>query len=116
MVSGATQAGKTTMVCVLLSELDPGERIVTVEETFEIATRHPDTVGMQCRGASLDGVGEITLRRLVKEALRMRPTRLVVGEVRGDESLDLTRGPQSQEFLACVRFTRIRPPMPFANF
>jgi len=89
MVSGATQAGKTTMVCALLSELDPGERIVTVEETFEISTRHPDTVGMQCRGASLDGVGEITLRRLVKEALRMRPTRLVVGEVRGDESLDL---------------------------
>ena len=89
LVSGATQAGKTTMVCALLSELDPGERIVTVEETFEISTRHPDTVGMQCRGASLDGVGEVTLRRLVKEALRMRPTRLVVGEVRGDESLDL---------------------------
>ena len=89
LVSGATQAGKTTMVCALLSELAPDERIVTVEETFEIATRQPDTVGMQCRGASLDGVGEITLRRLVKEALRMRPTRLVVGEVRGDESLDL---------------------------
>ena len=89
LVSGATQAGKTTMVCALLSELDESERIVTVEETFEIATRHPDTVGMQSRGASLDGVGEITLRRLVKEALRMRPTRLVVGEVRGDESLDL---------------------------
>jgi pilus assembly protein CpaF len=89
LVSGATQAGKTTMVCALLSELDDAERIVTVEETFEIATRHPDTVGMQSRGASLDGVGEITLRRLVKEALRMRPTRLVVGEVRGDESLDL---------------------------
>jgi pilus assembly protein CpaF len=89
LVSGATQAGKTTMVCALLAELDPGERIVTVEETFEISTRHPDTVGMQCRGASLDGVGEVTLRRLVKEALRMRPTRLVVGEVRGDESLDL---------------------------
>jgi pilus assembly protein CpaF len=89
LVSGATQAGKTTMVCALLSELDSSERIVTVEETFEISTRHPDTVGMQCRGASLDGVGEVTLRRLVKEALRMRPTRLVVGEVRGDESLDL---------------------------
>ncbi len=89
LVSGATQAGKTTMVCALLSELDSRERIVTVEETFEISTRHPDAVGMQCRGASLDGVGEVTLRRLVKEALRMRPTRLVVGEVRGDESLDL---------------------------
>lgn len=89
LVSGATQAGKTTMVCALLDELDATERIVTVEETFEIATAHADVVGMQCRGASLDGVGEVTLRRLVKEALRMRPTRLVVGEVRGDEALDL---------------------------
>jgi len=89
LVSGATQAGKTTMVCALLNELEPSERIVTVEETFEIASTHGDVVGMQCRGASLDGVGEVTLRRLVKEALRMRPTRLVVGEVRGDEALDL---------------------------
>lgn len=89
LVSGATQAGKTTMVCALLNELDSSERIVTVEETFEIASTHDDVVGMQCRGASLDGVGEVTLRRLVKEALRMRPTRLVVGEVRGDEALDL---------------------------
>jgi pilus assembly protein CpaF len=89
LVSGATQAGKTTMVCALLDELESTERIVTVEETFEIASTHGDVVGMQCRGASLDGVGEVTLRRLVKEALRMRPTRLVVGEVRGDEALDL---------------------------
>ena len=89
LVSGATQAGKTTMVCALLDELESAERIVTVEETFEIASTHIDVVGMQCRGASLDGVGEVTLRRLVKEALRMRPTRLVVGEVRGDEALDL---------------------------
>ncbi len=89
LVSGATQAGKTTMVCALLTESGPGDRIVTVEETFEIATDHLDTVGLQCRGASLEGVGEVTLRRLVKEALRMRPTRLVVGEVRGDEALDL---------------------------
>lgn len=89
LVSGATQAGKTTMVCALLEEMASSERIVTVEETFEIATDHLDTVGMQCRGMSLDGVGEVTLRRLVKEALRMRPTRLVVGEVRGDEALDL---------------------------
>lgn len=89
LVSGATQAGKTTLVCALIAELPDGERIITVEETFEIATRHPDVVGMQCRGASLDGVGEVSLRRLVKEALRMRPTKLVVGEVRGDEALDL---------------------------
>lgn len=89
LVSGATQAGKTTMLCALLDRLAPRERIVTVEETFEIASRQPDVVGLQCRGPSIEGTGEITLRRLVKEALRMRPTRLVVGEVRGDEALDL---------------------------
>jgi pilus assembly protein CpaF len=89
LVSGATQAGKTTMLCALLDCLEATERVVTVEETFEIATRLPDVVGLQCRAPSIEGTGEITLRRLVKEALRMRPTRLVVGEVRGDESLDL---------------------------
>src|SRR6185312_5879434 len=65
------------------------ERIVTVEETFELDLSARDTVAMQCRQPSLEGTGEITLRRLIKEALRMRPDRLVVGEVREAESLDL---------------------------
>ncbi|MDP4633467.1 MAG: CpaF/VirB11 family protein, partial [Pontimonas sp.] len=56
-------------------------------ETFELALHRPDHVGMQCRGESLEGTGEVTLRRLVKEALRMRPDRLVVGEVREAEAL-----------------------------
>ena len=89
LVSGATQAGKTTMLMALLDAIPHSERIVTVEETFELSLPRPDHVGMQCRGESLEGTGEVTLRRLVKEALRMRPDRLVVGEVREAEALDL---------------------------
>lgn len=89
LVSGATQAGKTTMLNALLGASRPNERIITVEETFELSLDAHDCVGMQCRQPSLEGTGEITLRRLIKEALRMRPDRLVVGEVREAESLDL---------------------------
>jgi pilus assembly protein CpaF len=89
IVAGATQAGKTTMLNALLRSARSSERIVTVEETFELNFEARDSVAMQCRQASLEGGGEITLRRLIKEALRMRPDRLVVGEVREAESLDL---------------------------
>jgi pilus assembly protein CpaF len=89
LVSGATQSGKTTMLNALLAAATPTERVVTVEETFELVAGTADTVAMQCRQPSLEGTGEITLRRLIKEALRMRPDRLVVGEVREAESLDL---------------------------
>lgn len=89
LVSGATQSGKTTLLNALLSVARPAERIVTVEETFELDLAARDTVAMQCRQPSLEGTGEITLRRLIKEALRMRPDRLVVGEVREAEALDL---------------------------
>ncbi|MEC5170118.1 CpaF family protein [Glaciihabitans sp. GrIS 2.15] len=89
LVSGATQSGKTTLLNALISGARTGERIVTVEETFELDLAARDVVGMQCRQPSLEGTGEITLRRLIKEALRMRPDRLVVGEVREAESLDL---------------------------
>lgn len=89
LVSGATQAGKTTMLCALLNVGHLSERLVSVEETFEIRTNYVDWVALQARQANLEGVGEITLRRLVKEALRMRPGRLVIGEVRQAEALDL---------------------------
>jgi len=89
LVSGATQSGKTTMLGALLSTARPSDRIVTVEETFELDLAARDRVAMQCRGPSLEGGGEVTLRRLIKEALRMRPDRIVVGEVREAESLDL---------------------------
>ncbi len=89
LVSGATQAGKTTMLNALLATVGERDRIVTVEETFELNCGGRDVVAMQCRQSNLEGAGEVTLRRLIKEALRMRPDRLVVGEVREAESLDL---------------------------
>jgi pilus assembly protein CpaF len=89
LVSGPTHAGKTTMLGALIAACPPGHRIVTVEETFELAVAAPDLVALQGRQPSLEGTGEVTLRRLVKEALRMRPDRLVVGEVRDAEALDL---------------------------
>lgn len=89
LVSGATAAGKTTLLGALIAASPAHHRIVTVEETFELAVRVPDVVAMQGRQPSLEGTGEVTLRRLVKEALRMRPDRLVVGEVRDAEALDL---------------------------
>jgi len=89
LVSGATQAGKTTLLNCLCAAIGPRERVITVEEVFELKVALRDVVGMQCRQANLEGTGEIPLRRLVKEALRMRPDRLVVGEVREAESLDM---------------------------
>ncbi|MFD1720185.1 CpaF family protein [Amnibacterium endophyticum] len=89
LVSGATQAGKTTLLNALLAAGRPTDRVITVEETFELKPPGRDAVALQCRQPSLEGTGEITLRRLIKEALRMRPDRLVVGEVREAEALDL---------------------------
>ncbi|ALE06649.1 pilus assembly protein CpaF [Arthrobacter sp. ERGS1:01] len=89
LVSGATQAGKTTMLNCLAAGMGSRERVVTVEEIFELQLPLRDVVGLQCRQPNLEGAGEIPLRRLVKEALRMRPDRLIVGEVREAESLDM---------------------------
>ena len=89
LVSGPTQAGKTTMLNALSGSIPPRERVVTCEEVFELRVPHRDVVALQCRQPSLEGTGEITLRRLVKEALRMRPSRIIIGEVREAESLDM---------------------------
>lgn len=89
LVSGATHAGKTTMLGAIIAAAPADHRIVTVEETFELAVDASDLVALQGRQPSLEGTGEVSLRRLVKEALRMRPDRLVVGEVRDAEALDL---------------------------
>lgn len=89
LISGATHAGKTTLLGALLAACPAEQRIVTVEETFELAVDAQDVVALQGRQPSLEGSGEVTLRRLVKEALRMRPDRLVIGEVRDAEALDL---------------------------
>jgi pilus assembly protein CpaF len=89
VVSGGTQAGKTTMLNCLGSAVPGRERIISVEEVFELKFDHPDWVAMQTRQAGLEGTGEIRLRELVKQSLRMRPSRMIVGEVRSEECLDL---------------------------
>lgn len=89
VVSGGTQAGKTTLLNCLAGAIPGTQRLISVEEVFEIRTSHPDWVALQTRQAGLEGTGEITLRTLVKEALRMRPNRIIVGEVRSEEALDL---------------------------
>jgi len=89
VVAGATQAGKTTLMNAMLNTAPSSERVITCEEVFELQLTSPDWVALQTRQANLEGTGEIPLRRLIKEALRMRPSRLVVGEVRQEEALDL---------------------------
>ena len=89
LVSGGTQAGKTTFLSALLGEIPVGERVITIEEVFELKPNLPDWIALQTRNANLEGDGEISLRKLIKESLRMRPSRIIVGEVREAEALDL---------------------------
>jgi len=89
VVAGGTQAGKTTMLNCLAGAIPGRERVVSAEEVFELRFDHPDWVAMQTRHGGLEGTGEVQLRDLVKESLRMRPHRLIVGEVRAEECLDL---------------------------
>ena len=89
VVAGAVGAGKTTLLSCLASAIPARERIVTCEEVFELRIGRPDVVSMQCRQTNLEGEGAVTLRDLVRESLRMRPDRIVVGEVRGAETLDM---------------------------
>lgn len=89
LVTGGTGTGKTTLLDSLLSLVPPDERIVIVEDASELRPDHPHTVGLEARRANVEGAGEVALRTLVRQALRMRPDRLVVGEVRGAEVVDL---------------------------
>jgi pilus assembly protein CpaF len=89
LVCGGTGSGKTTTLNVLSSFVDAGERIVTIEDAAELRLRQPHVVRLEARPPNLEGRGEVTIRRLVRNALRMRPDRIVVGEVRGPEALDM---------------------------
>ena len=89
LVSGGTGTGKTTLLSTLLSLVDPGERIVLAEDSPELRPDHPHVVRLQTRPANIEGSGEVTLEVLVRQALRMRPDRLVVGEARGPEIVSL---------------------------
>lgn len=89
-VAGGTGSGKTTLLNALSCEIPPGERIITIEDSAELRfDAHPNVVRLEARGASIEGSGEVTIRDLVKNALRMRPDRIVVGEVRGGECIDM---------------------------
>jgi pilus assembly protein CpaF len=89
LVSGGTGSGKTTTLNALSGAIPEGERIVTIEDAAELRPRQPHVVRLESRPASLEGRGEVTIRALVRNALRMRPDRIVVGEVRGGEALDM---------------------------
>lgn len=89
LVSGATQAGKTTLLNALVSAVPVHERVITIEEVFELKPNLPDVISLQTRSANLQGEGAIPLRTLIKESLRMRPSRIIVGEVREAEALDM---------------------------
>jgi pilus assembly protein CpaF len=89
LVSGGTGSGKTTTLNALSAFIPEGERIVTVEDAAELRLRQPHVVRLESRPANLEGRGEVTIRGLVRNALRMRPDRIVVGEVRGAEALEM---------------------------
>jgi pilus assembly protein CpaF len=89
LVSGGTGSGKTTLLNALSSFIAPGERVVTIEDAAELRLQQPHVVRMESRPASVEGRGEVTVRDLLRNALRMRPDRIVIGEVRGPEALDL---------------------------
>lgn len=86
---GATGTGKTTTLNILSRYIPDNERIITIEDTAELDLQKPHVVRLECRAASVEGTGRVTLGDLLKNALRMRPTRIVVGEVRGDEAIEM---------------------------
>ncbi|HSI79404.1 MAG TPA: CpaF family protein [Solirubrobacterales bacterium] len=89
LVSGGTGAGKTTLLNALSAYIDPADRVVTIEDAAELRLRQPHVVRLESRPASVEGRGEVTIRDLLRNSLRMRPDRIVIGEVRGAEALDL---------------------------
>src|SRR3982751_1199516 len=89
VVSGGTGSGKTTMLNAISKMIDPGERVLTIEDAAELRLQQPHWLPLETRPANLEGQGEITIRDLVKNALRMRPDRIILGEIRGQECFDL---------------------------
>ena len=89
LISGGTGSGKTTMLNAISQLIDPGERIVTIEDAAELQLQQPHVVRLETRPANLEGSGEISMRDLVKNSLRMRPDRIILGEIRGGEAIDM---------------------------
>jgi pilus assembly protein CpaF len=89
LISGGTGSGKTTLLNALSQMIDPDERVVTIEDAAELQLQQPHVVRLETRPPNLEGKGEITMRDLLKNALRMRPDRIIVGEIRGAEAMDM---------------------------
>ncbi len=89
LISGGTGSGKTTLLNCMTDYVEPGERVITCEDAAELQLKNPHVVRLETRPPNLEGIGEITMRDLVKNCLRMRPERIIVGEVRGPEAFDL---------------------------
>jgi pilus assembly protein CpaF len=89
IISGGTGSGKTTLLNVVSAAIPQGERIITIEDMAELRLNRKNVVSLEARPANMEGTGEITIRQLVKNSLRMRPDRIVVGEVRGEEAFDM---------------------------
>jgi pilus assembly protein CpaF len=89
VISGGTGSGKTTMLNALSKMIDPGERVLTIEDAAELRLQQPHWLPLETRPPNLEGQGQITMRDLVRNCLRMRPERIIVGEVRGPEAFDL---------------------------
>jgi pilus assembly protein CpaF len=92
LISGGTGSGKTTLLNALSAYIRPEERVITIEDAAELRLRQPHVVRLESRPPSVEGRGEVTIRDLLRNALRMRPDRIVIGEVRGREALDLLTG------------------------
>jgi pilus assembly protein CpaF len=89
LISGGTGSGKTTLLNAISQMIDPGERVVTIEDAAELQLQQPHVVRLETRPANLEGTGAIDMRDLVKNALRMRPDRIILGEIRGSEAIDM---------------------------
>ncbi len=109
LVSGGTGAGKTTTLNVLSSFLPEDERIITIEDAAELRLQQPHVVSLEYRPPNIEGRGEVTIRDLVRNALRMRPDRIIVGEVRGGEALDMLQAMNTGHDGSISRSTRTRP-------
>ncbi len=89
IISGGTGTGKTSLLNALAQKIDPSQRIITIEDSAELQLQHPHLISLESRPANIEGKGEITIRELVKNSLRMRPDRIIVGEIRGAEAIDM---------------------------
>src|SRR5690625_6170003 len=89
MISGGTGSGKTTLLNILCLSIPDKERIITIEDAAELQLQHPNLVRLEARPANAEGTGAIPIRELVRNALRMRPDRIIIGECRGSEAFDM---------------------------